>query len=342
MSIPLFTGNGADTVAASEQQLAASARFGLLGKLMVAAALAAQVLAVALSGTSTLTHLADGNLTEARAAWPSVLAVILVLSGVSFIAVRRVLSRDAREPFRYTFYVAPFDLVGFGAKHGETMVWLQRDLTGRMCSEIRRLSLLDEPSSSEGEGSGRSFTADVAIRNRTHLHVLGYCALLEGTEPAPPHVEVRAWVRFGLKGQPETLAPVVNFTLQQDTDGRPKLGLLDYERIVDRAFFSVATAVYRHIHEDVGRKIETLPGSHLKANAYFYEAEDYGRSNTLDAYAEAEELYRKSIDLFEPSARALPAYRLRRWVESWWRAGRRLLGDDAPQGRAVLSAVGPT
>jgi tetratricopeptide (TPR) repeat protein len=341
LSNPLFAGNPADAVATSERQLAASARFGSLGKFMVAGAVAAQGLAVALSGTSTLTHLVKGNLTEARAAWPSVLAVILVLSGLSFFGIRRVLSRDAREPFRYTFYLAPFDLIGLREEHAQRMGWLQRDLTERICSEISRLSLLDEPSSSEGEeASERAFTSDAAIRNRTHLHVRGYCALREGPDSTLPHVEVRAWVRFGLKGQPETLAPVVNFTLHTEESGLPQLALLDYERIVDRVYFSVATAVYRHIHDDVERKIATLPGSHLKANAYFYEAEDYARSNTLDAYAEAEELYRKSIDLFAPSARALPAYSLRRFVEKCRRMGRRLWAFILRRGARFFPRLG--
>ena len=39
--------------------------------------------------------------------------------------------------------------------------------------------------------------------------------------------------------------------------------------------------------KDVLRKIELLPKRYFRAAAYFYEAEDYVRSNTLDAYGYA-------------------------------------------------------
>ena len=108
---------------------------------------------------------------------------------------------------------------------------------------------------------------------------------------------------------PNSSAPPVNYTV-----ATPQLEFSDYERILDRVYFSVTTAVYRQIRHDVDRKIKLLPSRNLRANAYLYEADDYVRSNTLDAYAEAEGLYRKSIARFEPWASGLPENRVRRFL----------------------------
>ena len=71
----------------------------------------------------------------------------------------------------------------------------------------------------------------------------------------------------------------------------------DYDRILERVYFSVASQVYTQLKTDVQRKIDLLPTTYLRANAYFQEAEDYAASNTVDAYLSARDLYQKSADL---------------------------------------------
>ena len=39
----------------------------------------------------------------------------------------------------------------------------------------------------------------------------------------------------------------------------------------------------------------------MPASAYFHEAGDYARSNTLDAYEQARELYAEVIRLYDPT-----------------------------------------
>jgi tetratricopeptide (TPR) repeat protein len=85
-----------------------------------------------------------------------------------------------------------------------------------------------------------------------------------------------------------------------------KLETADYERILERIYFSVATELYKQIRQDVENKVALLPSAYFRAVALYHEAEDYARSNTLDAYEEARKLYDKSAKLFDPSLKSLP------------------------------------
>ena len=131
-----------NAIATSERQLAASTRFGNVGRALVAAAVVAELLAVALSGTSTLSAAVEGNLAQARGAWASTLAVFFILAGGAFIVLRRLWARDAREPFRYMFFVSEFDKLHFPESAGAApLSRLAHDLTERICIGIpRRLS----------------------------------------------------------------------------------------------------------------------------------------------------------------------------------------------------------
>src|SRR5262249_40120240 len=66
------------------------------------------------------------------------------------------------------------------------------------------------------------------------------------------------------------------------------------------------------VQRDVAERIELLPTDYFRAVALFHEAEDYARSNTLDAYEEARELYARAIVLLDGSLTRLPAFRPRR------------------------------
>jgi hypothetical protein len=72
-----------------------------------------------------------------------------------------------------------------------------------------------------------------------------------------------------------------------------------YEQIVERVYSSVATEVYRKIEADVRAKIDWFPTRHLRAVALFHEAEDMARSNTVDGYDRALDLYRSSQRYFD-------------------------------------------
>ena len=67
----------------------------------------------------------------------------------------------------------------------------------------------------------------------------------------------------------------------------------EYLDIVERVYSSIATEVYRRIGSDVHDKITLFPTAHLRAVALYHEAEDFARSNTVDAYEQAIALYRE-------------------------------------------------
>ena len=99
----------------------------------------------------------------------------------------------------------------------------------------------------------------------------------------------------------------------------------DYEKLVERVYFSVATEIYARLRTDVEHKIALLPTKYLRARAYLNEAEDYARSRTLDAYSDACELYLSLLQLYEPDWRT-PV--VGGWRRTWrararWAAGLR-------------------
>ncbi len=49
----------------------------------------------------------------------------------------------------------------------------------------------------------------------------------------------------------------------------------DYERLLERLYFSVVSVLYREIRKDVKHKIDLLPTAYTRAVALFYEAQDY-------------------------------------------------------------------
>ena len=73
-----------------------------------------------------------------------------------------------------------------------------------------------------------------------------------------------------------------------------------YDQTLERLYFSVATQIYKQLRLDVARKISRLPTQYLRATAYFHEAEDYARSNTLDAFDDASKLYTRSPPFASP------------------------------------------
>jgi hypothetical protein len=309
MKVPSLTldGGSSNSIAGVQHGLDASAQYGVWIRVLLVGAVVAQVVANVLNWGRTWTSVSNGDLHSWRNAWPSALAVTLVVAALTLVVLRRLWTREAREAFRYTFFVSPFDSLDGAAGanvrwagRSASLSWLGRDLTERMCDGIRRLSVLEE-----------EYVSATTPGARSHLHIRGSYALRSRAErpDGPPDVEVRAWVRIGPPGQPEVLAPPVNYTLENT-----QLELDDYERILDRLFFSVTTAIYSQIRSDIERKIAQLPGRRLKATAYLFEAEDYATSNTLDAYSAAEQLFQVAIDLFAPWATPLPPHGVRRQV----------------------------
>lgn len=282
-----------------------------------------------------------------------------VLAGTTLFLVgrSRLWHTESREPFRYTCLVTAFKPLDEPANKEFRRLsdWLRFDLSERLNERIGRLAFLDD----EGvDGKGTSGGRDAWS---SHINVSGEY-LVRGNDDQRV-IEVTPRIRIGEPGSPAALAYPAKFEITgpasaasrgkmldtrstdqtEDRDSEPRLGLDegDYDKLLERVYFSVATQIYRQIRKDVQRKIGLLPTRFLKATAYFFEAQDYVRSNTLDAYDEALELYEAAMKLYDPRLRPRPVrrrYRLLLWFLQWkadrtWPLRRRA----AP----VLAAPGP-
>ncbi len=69
--------------------------------------------------------------------------------------------------------------------------------------------------------------------------------------------------------------------------------------MVERVYSRVATEVYAQIELDIRSKIALFPTAYTRAVALYIEAEDFARSNTIDAYDRAIALYRDALRYFE-------------------------------------------
>ena len=252
--------------------------------------------------------------------WPPAVAAVIVLSSLVLLNWVRFWVRVSRKPFRYTFSVADFTAIE-GTEPQPRLAWLRTDLTKRLSERIGRLSLLAE---SEVEASER---------REAHIHVDGSYGIRQGADDRWA-IEVVPVVRLGGTSAPATLGHSVRFALS----GKDALcevdGAVAYDKLLERVYFSIATLLYQQVRADVEQKIALLPKRYFRAAAYFYEADDYARSNTLDAYDAAAALYGNAIALYLPAwnsiARTRPQ-RLLQWIGglvakyslAWRRAGAR-------------------
>lgn len=238
-----------------------------------------------------------------------IVAVPVGVLVVAFVLINwtRIWVNASRTPFRYTYSIEDFGPVE-GTSSERRLAWLRHDLATRLSQRVGRLSLLDE------RYSGTTTFPE------SHIHIGGSYGVRRASDGTFA-IEVMPWVRLGPTGSAATLAHPVRFTLNRgEHELSTQEGPVSYEKLVERVYFSIATHVYAQIRKDVQHKIDLLPRRYFRAAAYFYEAEDYLRSNTLDAYDQARELYYQVIRLYYPG-----------WGESEWAhstAGRLLQSVD--------------
>lgn len=230
--------------------------------------------------------------------------LILVIGFGTFFTIRYTsfLVKESQEPFRYTFWIEPFRLVTETPDKRISLAGLDRfhllhhDLRERINQRITRFSLLEVKDSD-------SKRLDLA----SHVHVRGDFAVRED-EDEKWVIQVMPRVMIGPPGSPETLAYPVKYLLSEKTgEGekeednvlRETLDADRYNQIVERVYSSIATEVYRQILSDVKGKLLLFPTNYLRYVALFYEAKDFERSNTVDAYDYALELYREAERYFE-------------------------------------------
>jgi tetratricopeptide (TPR) repeat protein len=310
-----------EQVTGIEDTLQTGRRLSVAGWFALLLGLVQAVIAIATGPTfQAISKLSFGSvLQELSGHWLSWTAAATLVVAVVLGNWTRLWIRVSREPFRYTYSISDFEFIGEG-KEDNFLPWLRVDLATKLSERIQRLSRLDHPPSrdSSGHESHIQITGTYGVRKRQR----------NSGEPEVELVEVVPWIQIGPLSAPARLAHTVTFRV--DTPGavagppgaaagppgkvavahrsklHDKLGTENYEKLVERIYFSVATEIYKQIRKDVQRKIDLLPYGYFRASAYFYEAEDYVTSNTLDAYDEAQELYLQVIRIYDPEWLARP------------------------------------
>jgi hypothetical protein len=276
-----------------ERTLRRGRRLGALGWLSAMFGLAQVIVAVA---SAEIWQFDFAQLADQWPLWSAI--TFFVVAGV-LLNWTRFWVRESRSPFRYTFSIAPFEPVPEGDLERGLLSWLERDLEETLSKRIPRLSRLEQAASPQAADHGDAPEGQPGP-DASHIHVAATYGVRRRKD-GRMFFEVTPWVRMGPPGAPSTLAHPVRFRLR-DSKG-PDEDEDAYESVTERIYFSVATAIYARIERDVEEKIDLLPGSSFRAAAYFHEAEDYVRSNTLDAYDKAGALYRAVIEIYDPEWR---------------------------------------
>jgi tetratricopeptide (TPR) repeat protein len=223
----------------------------------------------------------------------------VVVTGVMVFAGYRWITfffNESEEPFRYTFWIEKLEILETEQQFGdrgkgkpfaemERLDLLHHDVKERLNQRIRRLSLL-APADAEGDKGGNE------NRSPSNINILGQCALRHDEKGTWLHIIPT--VRIGPKGTPETLAQPIKFI----PTSKSKLSASDYGLIVEHVYSSIATEIYRQIKTDIEEKIKLFPFGYLRAVALVNEAADFERSNTIDAYDHAIDLYQSATRYF--------------------------------------------
>jgi tetratricopeptide (TPR) repeat protein len=259
----------------------------------------------------------------------------------------------SRQAFRYTCSVGGFR----AAKAADTadpccltepkMGWLAYDLAQRLNRRVPRLffseiGVTEYPEELKGAPS----------INERHIHIDGSYVVRPQADEESSTVTLeqdlrrrRKWevvimprVCMGPTEHHGRLGYLVTYPIERPLDDGSPPGLTpqDYEQLAERVYHSVATEIYHQIERDVHDKIELLPTAYHRAVALYHEAEDYARSNTLQAYRVASRLYRKAaltLYPFDPLLKSAP-HSLPRRISRACRAS--LAGLD----RAIRRAFG--
>jgi tetratricopeptide (TPR) repeat protein len=279
-----------------EADLLQRRRKGKIGLLVgVAGALLQVVIAVA-AKENLITNL--GNLLVglrqfhwSQLAAPQAIGIYAIFLGFgAYFILRRTsfLAKESQEPFQYTFWIEKFEDASPTATQPQAreadkrISLLHHDLMERLNERIPRFSLLDE----KNPGASPAQTE----RMNSHIHISGHYAIREiKDEKLVVHVMPR--IRIGPVGKPATLAHPVKYQVWSEY----KLSAYRYNQIVERVYSSIATEVYKQIESDVKEKMDLFPTNYLRAVALFHEAEDFAKSNTIDAYDSAIRLYQESL-----------------------------------------------
>lgn len=245
--------------------------------------------------------------------------IVLFLAAVTYYILRRtnLLLKESKEPFRYTFWIQPFTnvqdtpLTRCKLKGDDRFHLLHHDLAEHLTQRIQRFSILEVPTESDADGGKPVWLG----RQSSHIHISGSVVLRE-EENNKWVIHVMPLLRMGPSQFPATLAPSVKYplncepppsrsvNLEKSSDKKSEtleleLNADEYNQMVERVYSMVATEVYAQIELDIRAKIALFPTAYTRAVALYNEAEDFARSNTIDAYERAIALYQDALRYFE-------------------------------------------
>jgi tetratricopeptide (TPR) repeat protein len=252
---------------------------------------------------------------------PGLTGVLILAAGMAvylLVLVRSLLVKYSEEPFRYTFWIEPFKHVQDSEGEKFSMepedrfhFLLHHDLMEKLNERIGRLSLLNEEKLDDGARKNLS----------SHINISGHFTVRRMTEDERV-IHVMPRIRIGPSSNPETLAAPVKYQIEpggaETVPG--SVSTAQYNQVVERIYSSIATEIYRQIKVDLRDKIRLFPSKRLRAAALFYEAEDFARSNTIDAYDYAIRLYRESLRYFDIAGLKRITRQLIRYP-FFWRSG---------------------
>lgn len=257
--------------------------------------------------------------------WKEFVTVGLVLALLlTFLAILYSLwLKESRRPIRYTCSLGHFSPVS-SEEHKpaslmvEKMSWLRHDLAVLLNKRVGRLMFFLSPDrKSQAQPAEKEAESGEERHADQHIHIEGvyHAQNRKASEKDSDEWElvVIPTVRIGRTDSSETLAKPIHYTVTE----YPWFSVGQYEELIEQIYFSVVTKVYQQIRQDVEQKISLLPTRRHKAVAYYHEAEDYARSNTLRAYEEAGQLYLESCRYFEPFNPLVNPYPKSRFLRLW-------------------------
>ena len=246
-----------------------------------------------------------------------VIGIYIIILGIVIYYLYRhtsFLLKKSEEPFQYTFWIERFIRAEDKEANKEAITeddqihhFLHHDLMDMLNRKIGRFSLLDD----------ENFTKETDNPEKTppsHIHIDGHYAIRrrdneDNEDPKSEVIEVMPRVRIGPKGNPSILTHTVEIELvkkkKQGDGDEYELNQEIYEQVLEQVYSKIASEIYKQIKTDIDQKMQLFPTAYLRAVALYYEADDFSRSNTIDSYDYAIELYKKALRYYDISIRSV-------------------------------------
>jgi FHIPEP family len=232
-----------------------------------------------------------------------------VVGGLLIPVMLRLRLQEAQQPFRYTCSIDPFG-PGPACQTHPKLEWLSHDLAQKLGERVGRLKFVDAEEARKRKSDFKE----------SHIHISGaYFTRQRADREDRWFVEVMTRVRVGSMEAADTLAHPVSYPLDSVVAKAKatfpgKLDRRGYDRLLERVYFSVVSELYGEIRKDVERKVDLLPTAYSQAVALYHEARDYARSNTLNGYDAAADLFDRAARSLDVSLRTAPKFAPRRWL----------------------------